>query len=91
MQKRYQLRIYGRVQGVYFRGSTRQKAEELGLFGFVKNEPDGSVYAEIEGSETALDLMIQWCHQGPTMAQVKEVQIKPIEPIGENIFSIIRI
>jgi acylphosphatase len=51
MKKHFNIRISGRVQGVFFRASTKAKAEELGISGFVQNEPDGSVYIEAEGEE----------------------------------------
>lgn len=75
MIKSFQLRIKGVVQGVFFRVSTRDKAKELKVCGFVKNEKDGSVYAEIEGEEGALGVMLDWCKQGPREARVEEVKV----------------
>ncbi len=90
MLKRYQLRIYGKVQGVYYRASTKQKAEELEVVGFVKNESDGSVYAEIEGAQSSLDVMVEWCKQGPILAHVTEIIATPMAPKGDTDFLIIR-
>ena len=90
MVKRYQLKIYGKVQGVYYRASTKQRADQLKLAGFVRNEPDGSVYAEVEGTAPLLRQMIEWCEQGPMMAHVTEVQVNSIDPTGEKEFLIIR-
>ena len=75
MQKHYKLKILGKVQGVWYRGSTRQKAQELGVKGFVQNETDGSVYAEIEGDEAQLQQLIDWCKQGPELARVQKVEV----------------
>ena len=65
--------IYGKVQGVFFRKYTKQKAEELNIKGFVKNEKDGTVYFEAEGANEKLEKFIQWCHQGSPGADVSKV------------------
>ncbi len=70
------LKISGRVQNVGFRFHTRKKAQELGISGFVKNELDGTVYAEAEGEEEPLDKFILWCRQGPSWARVDHVNIQ---------------
>jgi len=67
------LRISGRVQGVYYRASMLQKAQQLGLTGWVMNRPDGSVESVAEGSKEKLDELIVWCHQGPEGARVAAV------------------
>ena len=64
------IRIFGRVQGVGFRFFTRRKAKQLGLTGFVQNEPDGTVYAEIEGEKEAVEKMLEWLGDGPPLARV---------------------
>lgn len=68
------LKITGRVQGVWYRGSTNRKARELGLCGFVQNEPDGSVYAEVEGPLEKVDVFVEWCRSGPELARVDWVE-----------------
>jgi acylphosphatase len=73
--KHYSIHIYGKVQGVFFRDSTRRKAHELELSGFVRNEPDGSVYIEAEGDEENLEIFKSWCHQGPPGANVERVEV----------------
>ena len=88
--KHYKLRIRGRVQGVWYRASTRQKAQELGLSGFVRNEADGSVYAEAEGEEAALQAFIRWCRQGPEQAQVVAVEVEEAALQGYTTFDIQR-
>ncbi|MEJ0031662.1 MAG: acylphosphatase [Bacteroidota bacterium] len=64
------IRVGGEVQGVFFRASTVDKAKELGLKGFVLNEPAGSVYIEVEGEESLVNEMIEWVHEGPPRAEV---------------------
>lgn len=58
------VKIFGDMQDVGFRYSAKIKAEELEIFGFVRNEPDGSVYLEIEGDEEALEQFLSWCKHG---------------------------
>lgn len=79
-QARVQLTIEGRVQGVYFRGSTVQEAQKLGLTGWVMNCPDGSVKAVAEGQREQIDRLIAWCHQGPSGARVTKVAVQWEEP-----------
>lgn len=67
--------IKGVVQGVNFRMATTHAARELGVFGWVRNKSDGSVEAFIEGDEGKVEEMIRWCHKGPSMASVKEVNL----------------
>ena len=74
--KHTRLRIHGRVHGVFFRDSAFKKAHELGLVGFVRNDLDGSVYIEIEGEEEPLGEFVNWCKDGPPMAEVKEVEVE---------------
>ena len=73
--KHLNITITGKVQGVFFRDSTRKKARDLGVKGFVKNQPDGSVYVEAEAEEEILNEFIKWCHQGPPASQVDQVDI----------------
>ncbi|MCB0583490.1 MAG: acylphosphatase [Phaeodactylibacter sp.] len=88
--KRYNLWIRGQVQGVWYRASARRKAVDLGLCGFVRNEPDGSVYAEAEGEEPLLQAFVQWCKEGPEMAQVEQVKVEEAPPRGCKTFDIQR-
>lgn len=73
--KRVLIRVYGRVQGVFFRHSAREKAHELNITGFARNEADGSVYIEAEGEEDELEQFITWCRIGPELAQVEKVGV----------------
>ena len=69
------LKITGKVQGVYYRASAKQKAMNLGVQGYVKNEPDGSVLLEVQGAEAAVNEMVNWCKKGPMLARVKHIDI----------------
>jgi acylphosphatase len=71
--ERAHVLVSGRVQGVFFRDSTRQKAEELGLAGWVKNVPDGQVEALFEGPSERVREMVRWCEEGPQHASVERV------------------
>ena len=68
-----QVRIYGRVQGVWYRAWTEQTATKLGLAGWVRNRADGSVEALFVGSPAAIEAMIAWCREGPRAARVDDV------------------
>jgi len=72
--ERAHVLVSGQVQGVFFRDSTRQKAEELGLAGWVKNTPDGAVEALFEGPSERVREMVRWCEEGPQQASVKNVE-----------------
>ncbi len=74
--KHYDIRVKGRVQGVFFRASTRDRAQSLGISGYVENRRDGSVFIEAEGSEDQLKQLLEWCHSGPPQANVGSVEIE---------------
>lgn len=76
--KHLNIKIYGQVQGVFFRDSARKKAEEIGIFGFIRNEPDGNVYIEAEGEEEKLKELLDWCKKGSELAEVKKVETKEV-------------
>jgi acylphosphatase len=81
--ERARVTISGRVQGVFFRDSTREKAEDLGLAGWVKNAPDGRVEALFEGPSQSVREMLDWCEHGPSQASVKSVDADFEEARGE--------
>jgi acylphosphatase len=70
---RVRVRIEGWVQGVFFRASTRDKARELGVNGWVRNLRDGSVECLIEGEQAAVEALVQWCRRGPPGARVEDM------------------
>lgn len=76
MKRHFIIRISGRVQGVFFRASTKEKADSLHLSGLVRNERDGSVYVEAEGEEEDLKEFIGWCHHGPPGARVEKCDVQ---------------
>ncbi len=75
-QIRVHVFVSGRVQGVGYRYSTLNEAQRLGVNGWVRNLPDGSVEAVFEGSRTVVEEIIRWCHKGPTAAVVKDVAVE---------------
>lgn len=76
MKEHYDIRVTGRVQGVFYRASTQQKAQELGLAGWVKNESDGSVVIEAEGETDKLRSLVEWCKSGPPTARVQDIHVE---------------
>ena len=70
------LTIEGNVQGVFFRASAKEKGDEFGIKGFVRNEPDGSVYIEAEGDDVSMQGFVSWCQKGPRHAHVTNVIIR---------------
>jgi acylphosphatase len=77
------IRVTGKVQGVYYRASARQAAEELQLTGWIKNTRDGSVEAAVSGSPDAIEQFVAWCRKGPSGARVTQVVS---EPMPEQMF-----
>lgn len=69
------IRVYGQVQGVFFRRSTKDEADKLGLVGWVRNNADGSVEILAVGPRDKLDKFVTWCREGPPLAQVERVEI----------------
>ncbi len=69
-----QATIHGLVQGVFFRSGVQEKATELGLTGWVANNADGTVSLVAEGPENLINQLIEWCHSGPSTAQVEKVE-----------------
>lgn len=72
------ITVSGVVQGVFYRQSTKEKALELGISGFVKNLPDGSVYIVATGTSDELEQLVQWCKQGPSRAKVTAVNVEQV-------------
>lgn len=83
---RWRVQVFGRVQGVFFRRYAQLTAHSLGLIGWVRNEPDGSVQAEIEGPIEKLELFVKWAHRGSPGAQVSRVEVQKDLPLqgGED-------
>ena len=80
---RAHLIVKGRVQGVFFRASARRKAEELRLTGWVRNNPDGTVEAVVEGNTDMVEKFVNWCREGPPNARVAAVDVTRSGATGE--------
>jgi acylphosphatase len=87
-RKRVRVRIHGRVQGVFFRVEARSRAESLGLGGWVRNQPDGSVEAVFEGDEERVQSIVDWCRRGPRGAEVERVETAEEAAAGETRFEV---
>lgn len=74
------ISVRGRVQGVFFRASTAERARGLALRGQVSNQPDGSVLVIAGGAAAALEQLVQWLHTGPPMARVDAVDVEVLDP-----------
>ena len=85
---RYSITVRGRVQGVSYRKYTQMEAQRLGVTGYVQNQPDSSVYVEAEGMRVQLDALVAWCHKGPALAAVSEVEVRTVEAVGDAGFEI---
>ncbi|HVZ56206.1 MAG TPA: acylphosphatase [Chitinophagaceae bacterium] len=90
MEVTYRLLVTGKVQGVFYRQSTREKARELGLTGTVRNLPDGRVEIIATGTQTQLEQLRTWCRQGPPRALVTDIEASPLPLQSFDSFTIIR-
>ena len=88
MTRSVEVRVTGRVQGVSFRVYAAHEARRLGLVGWVRNDPDGSVAAHLEGPEGAVEEMVTWCRQGPPAARVADVEVTEVEPTAASSFEV---
>lgn len=77
--KAVKITVTGKVQGVFYRASARDTADQLQLYGFAQNQPDGSVYIEAEGAEESINRFIDWCQHGPPRASVSTVVVEQTE------------
>ena len=84
------LLIKGKVQGVFYRATAKDVAEELQLTGWVKNTGDGHVEAIATGTDEQLQQFIDWCKQGPPRAVVTDVEIRPQDEQGFEAFKVVR-
>jgi acylphosphatase len=85
---RQRVKVSGRVQGVFFRDSARERARAHGVDGWVRNCPDGTVEAVIEGSREAVDRVVRFLQTGPPSAQVDNVEVQAEEPEGLSGFEV---
>ena len=75
--------VSGRVQGVWFRGSTQSEAHRLKVFGYAKNLPDGTVEVLMQGKDTDVEELLAWLHHGPETARVDHVAFSAEAPRGD--------
>ena len=85
---RRRVKVNGRVQGVFFRDSTRERATAHGVNGWARNMPDGSVEAVLEGDPEAVQRVVRFLQTGPPQAEVERVDVDEEEPEGLSGFSI---
>ena len=88
--RRVRARISGHVQGVFFRVSCAERAEALGLSGWIRNASDGGVEAVFEGEDAGVEAMLAWCRKGPPYAEVRRVEVGEEPPTGAQGFRITR-
>jgi acylphosphatase len=82
------LVVHGLVQGVFFRDSTRRQALAHGVVGWVRNEPDGTVRAHVEGDPEAVERLVDWARQGPPHAVVERLDVTETSPEGHRTFTV---
>jgi acylphosphatase len=87
--QRWELKIFGRVQGVLYRRHAERQALRLGLAGFVRNLPDGSVQCVIEGEDQSLRSFLDWARRGPPLAVVDDIAVSVGEAKGETGFHLL--
>jgi acylphosphatase len=80
--------VRGLVQGVFFRATCRDEARRLGVAGWARNEPDGTVRAHLEGAADAVDALVDWCRRGPRRAVVDGVDVAEAVPTGATGFDV---
>lgn len=82
------IQAFGKVQGVFYRASTKNKADELELSGWVKNEPDGTVLIEAKGPKDRIESFIEWCKEGPQFAKVTSLAVEEIHLLNITEFEV---
>jgi acylphosphatase len=88
--KHINIKVTGKVQGVFFRASTKAVADQMGVKGLVKNEKDGSVYIEAEADATTLEMFLEWCNEGPDKSKVESVEVEDGEFKNYRNFEVVK-
>ena len=83
MRRRVEIRVFGKVQGVFFRNEAKDIADSFGLFGWIKNEGDGSVKIVAEGDEEKLKELVEWCRSGSEWSRVELIDTEWHKATGE--------
>ena len=86
---RVRVEVAGRVQGVWFRDSCRERARSEGVGGWVRNRGDGAVEAEFEGAPAPVERMVAWCRTGPPRARVDAVEVTSVPTSGDRRFRVL--
>ena len=90
MIKHIDIIIKGKVQGVHYRASTKAVADQLGVKGYVKNEPNGDVSIAAEGDQMSLEMFLDWCNEGPQDAEVTSVETNEGELKNYRNFEVVK-
>jgi acylphosphatase len=85
MNSRVFVIIYGKVQGVWFRVHTKNKADQLEIKGWVRNTSNGTVEALFEGENQNIEEILEWCNHGPPLAKVDKIKIKK-QPVSNDLY-----
>jgi acylphosphatase len=88
MSRAVDVRVTGLVQGVSFRALAREQARRLGVTGWLRNQPDGSVAGHFEGADDAVERLVAWCGHGPAHATVDRVEVSDVSRTGATAFEI---
>jgi acylphosphatase len=88
--KHLNITVKGKVQGVFYRASTKAVADQLGVKGNIKNDPNGDVSIEAEGDAVALEMFLDWCREGPQNAEVTSVETNEGELKNYRNFDVIK-
>lgn len=88
--KHFNIRVSGKVQGVFFRASAKEQADRVGVKGFARNELNGDVYMEAEGEDEQLKIFLEWCARGPSRAHVANVKVEETEVKNFVLFEVRR-
>jgi acylphosphatase len=88
-RKRARVVVRGRVQGVFYRAEARDRARSLGVGGWIRNDPDGSVEAVFEGPPERVELLVGWCRRGPRGAEVEALELEWETPRDETVFRVL--
>lgn len=82
--KRLRIRVSGDVQGVFYRHFASDEAKKLGVTGWIRNDPDGTVFMVVEGESAVIDKFLAWSKEGSPMANVEDIDVVEEEYIGES-------
>ena len=88
--KHLDIRVNGKVQGVFYRATAKAVADQLGVKGVILNEPDGSVIIEAEGDDFSLEMFLEFCHKGSDKAEVETVEVSESNLKNYRNFEVIR-